>query len=86
MKNSDNKKIFVNLNDFSSGCTCLSLTFSNQIDYFSKNDFLTEYRFLLSIQTPQTIEHQRYPFICRWICSYEEAHGIDKQVGYRTSK
>jgi hypothetical protein len=75
---SSNKKIFVNLNDFSFGCNCLSLTFSNPTDYFSKNNFLAEQRFPLSIQIPIAKEHKRYPIICRWRCLYEEAHRIDK--------
>jgi hypothetical protein len=76
----------VNLNDFSSGYDCLSLTFINPIDYFSKNNYLTEHRFPLSIQIPIAKEHKRYPIICRWICLYEEAHRIDKKKDKRTSK
>jgi len=44
---SSSTKIFVNLNDFSSGCNCLSLTFIDPTDYLSKNDFLTQRGFPL---------------------------------------
>jgi hypothetical protein len=58
MKNS-NKKLFIHLNDFSSGYNCLALNFVNAIDNFHKDDFLTEHRFSLSILISTKLEHQK---------------------------
>jgi hypothetical protein len=49
---------FVNLNDFSSGCNCLALSFSTPTADFRKDDFLAQHRFPFSILIPTTQEHR----------------------------
>lgn len=56
---SSNKILFVDLNDFSSGCNRLVLNYGNVIDEFRKDDILTDHTLLLSILFPKTQEHQK---------------------------